>query len=107
MDIDIHIYVKRLKAFFDRDKEARKDMFGSAEISMKQFYIMVTEQATANSKKEGNPMLSSNQILEIVTDLALEEIKQEITIPHIIKRQQEIDKLFVHLKDGFPPICLN
>ena len=63
-------------------------MFGSAEINMKQFYIMVTEQATVNSKKKGNPMLSSNQILEIVTDLALEEIREtlEITIPHIIQK---------------------
>ena len=29
MDIDIQIYLKRIKDFFDSDKEARRDMFGN------------------------------------------------------------------------------
>ena len=107
MDIDIQIYVKRLKDFFDRDKEARKDMFGSAQINMKHFYKLVTKQAIINNKNEGNPILSSTQILEIVTDLAFEEVKQEISTPYTIKTPPELEKIFINYKDGFPPVCLN
>ena len=38
MDIDIEIYLKKLKDFFSRDEEARKDMFGHSERKMKQTY---------------------------------------------------------------------
>ena len=71
MDIDIRIYLKRLKDFFDSDAEARIDMFGESEIDME------------------------------------EDIRKEVEIEHFVKRQQELDKIFVHTKDGFPPFCLN
>jgi len=107
MDIDVEIYLKKLKDFFNNDKEARRDMFGHSEIDMDKFYLMVEEKATINCKKNGDPMLSGTELLEIVTDLAMSDIKNEIEIGHFIKRQQELDKIFVHSKDGFPPICLN
>ena len=52
-------------------------------------------------------MLSGTELIEIVTDLALRDIRDEIEIEYFIKRQQEIEKVFVHTKDGFPPFCLN
>ena len=52
-------------------------------------------------------MLSSTEMLEIVTDLAIQDITQEINVGEFVKRQQEIEKLFVNIKDGFPPFCLN
>jgi len=107
MELDVRLYVKKLKDFFNADKEARKDMFGSEEINMDEFYKMVTDKATLNIKKNGDPMLSSTEMLEIITDLALKDIAQEIDVKEFVKRQQEVDKLFIHIKDGFPPFCLN
>ena len=107
MDIDIQIYLKRIRDFFENDLEARRDMFGNAKINMKHFYEMVTQQAILNSKNEGTPVLSSTQILEIVTDLAFEEVKQELTTPHLMNIPPELEKIFIKYKDGFPPVCLN
>jgi len=107
MNIDVEIYLKKLKHFFNSDEEARRDMFGYSEIDMDKFYLMVAEKATFNSKKNGDPMLSGTELLEIVTDLAFTDIRNEIETQYFIKREQEMEKIFVHTKDGFPPICLN
>jgi len=107
MELDIQLYLKKLKDFFETDLEARRDMFGHSEIDMDEFYKMVTKKATINSKKNGDPMLSGTELLEIVTDLALKDIREEIEVANFIKRQQEVEKLFIHIKDGFPPLCLN
>ena len=107
MEVDIQIYVKRLKDFFDADEEARRDMFGNGHVDMDEFYRMVAEKATINAKKNGDPMLSSTEMLEIVTDLALKDIEKEINVKEFVKKQQEIEKVFVNIKDGFPPFCLN
>lgn len=107
MDVDIQIYLQKLKEFFKTDKEAFRDMFGHGKIDMDEFYKMVAEKATINSKKNGDPMLSSTEMLEIVTDLAIQDIAQEINVGEFVKQQQEIEKLFVPTKKGFPPFCLN
>ena len=107
MNIDIEIYLKRLKDFFSKDKEARTDMFGHSEIDMDEFYKMVSEKATTNSKKKGDPMLSGTEMLEIVTDLSLRDIRAEIELEHLVKRQEALEKIFIHHNDNFPPICLN
>ena len=107
MDVDIEIYLKKLKDFFNNDEEARRDLFGYEEIDMDEFYLMVLEKATINSKKNGDPMLTGTEMLEIVTDLAFRDIRDEIELEHLIKRQQEIEKVFVSSKNGFPPLCLN
>ena len=107
MDVDIEIYLKKLKDFFKNDEEARIDMFGHSEVDMDEFYIMVTQKAILNRKNNGDPILSPNEMLEIVTDLALRDIREEIELENLIKKQQEIKKVFLHIKDGFPPFCLN
>jgi len=107
MELDVQLYVKKLKDFFDSDEEARRDMFGHGEVDMDEFYKMVADKATINIKKNGDPMLSSVEILEIVTDLAFKDIAKEVNIEKFLKQQEEIQKLFVHTKDGFPPFCLN
>ena len=107
MEVDIQIYVRRLKDFFDTDEEARRDMFGITEIDMDEFYKMVADKATINFKKNGDPMLSSTELLGIVTDLAFKEIHQELDINKFIQQEKQIEKLFVNIKDGFPPFCLN
>ena len=107
MDVNLHIYLKRLREFFENDKQAREDMFGQTQVSMEEFFKMVAEQATINNKKNGDPMLSGTEMLEIVTDLALKDVEKELDVKQFIKRQQEIEKVFVHVKEGFPPFCLN
>ena len=107
MNIDIEIYLKRLKDFFKNDREARMDMFGNSEIDMDAFYLMVAKRAAINSEKTGDPILSPTQMVEIVTDLAFKDIEKEIEINQYIKRQEEIERIFMKTKDGFPPICLN
>jgi|TARA_R100000908_G_scaffold55666_1_gene30978 hypothetical protein len=107
MDVDLQIYLQKLKDFFNTDKEAFRDMFGHGKIDMDRFYKMVANKATINIKKNGDPMLSSEEMLEIVTDLAVEDISKEIKVRDYIKQQQKIEKLFVHYKDGYPPFCLN
>jgi hypothetical protein len=107
MDVDIQIYLQKLKDFFNTDKEAFRDMFGHGKIDMEEFYKMVADKATINVKKNGDPMLSSTEMLEIVTDLAIQDISKELNVEEFVKRQQEIEKVFIHFKDGFPPFCLN
>ena len=107
MDVDLQIYLQKLKDFFNTDKEAFRDMFGHGKIDMDRFYKMVANKATINIKKNGDPMLSSEEMLEIVTDLAVEDISKEIKVRDYIKQQQKIEELFVHYKDGYPPFCLN
>ena len=107
MDVDIRIYLQKLKDFFNTDKEAFRDMFGHGKIDMEEFYRMVADKAPINIKKNGDPMLSSTEMLEIVTDLVIQDISKEIKVEEFVKRQQEIEKVFIHFKDGFPPMCLN
>tara|TARA_B110000285_G_scaffold12223_1_gene12136 strand:+ start:2078 stop:2401 length:324 start_codon:yes stop_codon:yes gene_type:complete len=107
MKLDIQIYLKRLKDFFESDKQARRDMFGNSIIDMGLFYKMVADKATINAKNNGDPMLSGDEMLKIVTDLALKEVSEEIEVVNYIKKQEEIRKTFTHFKGGFPPICLN
>ena len=107
MEVNIHIYLKKLRDFFENDKEAREDMCGHTQVDMEEVFKMVAEQATINNEKNGDPMLSGTEMLEIVTDLALKDVEKELDIKQFIKRQQEIEKVFVHIKEGFPPFCLN
>ena len=107
MCVDIQIYLKRLKDFFETDEEARRDMFGNSKIDMELFYKMVRDKATINVKNNGDPMLSGDEMLEIITELAFKDIEKEINIEEHTKKQKEIDSVFVKFKDGFPPFCLN
>jgi len=107
MDVNIHIYLKKLKDFFNNDKEAYNDIFGKEKVDMDEFYKMVAEKATINIKKNGDPILSGNEMLAIIADLAFKEISKEMQLEHLTKTKKEMDKIFINSKDGFPPICLN
>ena len=98
MDVDVKIYLKRLKDFFNADETARRDMFGETRVDMDGFYKMVAEQATINLKDVGDPMLTDTQMLDIITDLAFEQHHND---------QQENQKIFKTIIDGMPPFCLN
>ena len=69
---------------------------------MEEFYKMVADKATINVEKNGDPMLSTTEMLEIVTDLALKDISEEINIKKFIEHQKEIEKVFVNFKEGYP-----
>ena len=108
MDIDIQLYVKRLQDFFNNDKNARKDMFGNAQIDMPQFYGLVAQQATLNNNQIGDPTLSPIQLMAIMTELAAKEIVEELDIHQPLHlHNYNMDKIFYTPIDGFPPFCLN
>jgi len=107
MDVNIHIYLKKLKDFFNSDKEAYNDIFGKEKVDMDEFYKMVAEKATINIKKNGDHILSGNEMLAIIADLAFKEISKEMQLEHLTKTKKEMDKIFINSKDWFPPICLN
>tara|TARA_R110002110_G_scaffold174162_1_gene377092 strand:- start:513 stop:839 length:327 start_codon:yes stop_codon:yes gene_type:complete len=108
MDIDIKIYVKKLKDFFNRDKDARADVFGETNVDMNQFYRMVTKQAILNHKERGDPTLSPIELMEIMADLALIDVTSELDIEQTLHlHNRNIDNLFSKPLKDFPPFCLN
>ena len=108
MDVDIQIYVKKLKDFFTRDKGARHDMFGSSNVDMNQFYKLVAKQATVNYKEKGDPTLSPTQLMDIMADLAIIDVVSEIDLNNTLHLQNHnMDKIFSKPIKGFPPFCLN
>tara|TARA_R110000824_G_scaffold81591_1_gene205066 strand:+ start:118 stop:444 length:327 start_codon:yes stop_codon:yes gene_type:complete len=108
MDIDIQIYVKKLKDFFSNDEEARKDVFGSTNVDMSKFYDLVAQQAVINNKKLGDPTLSPPQLMEIMGELAIIEAVKELGPPRKEHLQDsDISKVFRQPLKKFPPFCLN
>jgi len=108
MDIDIQIYVKKLKDFFKKDKEARKDMFGTNKVDMSKFYFMVAEQAVINHKKIGDPTLSPPQLMEIMAELVIRDVVEELDLhTRLYLQDGDISKVFYKPIKGFPPFCRN
>ena len=118
MDVDILIYVNNLKEFFKRDEQAFKDMFGTLEIDKELYFQKLTEIATKNFEQTGIPTLSTIQMFEIVKDLTVHTHFQDVLTTASEKEPKtrdksksippaDLSKIFVHVKDGFPPICLN
>lgn len=108
MDIDIQLYVKKLKDFFNRDEQAKKDMFGTANVDMGKFYIMVAQQAVINHKEIGDPTLSPPQLMEIMAELAINDVVEELDLPaRLYFQDKDIAKVFSKPVTGFPPFCLN
>jgi hypothetical protein len=100
MEVDVLIYMKTLKNFFDRDEQAYQDMFGTLTIDKKIFFKEVSKLANKNYKETGEAILSTNQIYNVVDNLLdkkLSKSQEEATLPPTFKKI---------LKD-FPPFSLN
>tara|TARA_R110002153_G_scaffold54340_1_gene151449 strand:+ start:171 stop:512 length:342 start_codon:yes stop_codon:yes gene_type:complete len=100
MDVNIEIYIRQLKEFFKNDKEARKDMFVRLDVDMEQFFKLVRVQAEKNVGKDGDPMLSTEQMATI-TAIIMEQKT------HLKNQTTDMKKIFKTIIVGHPPMCLN
>ena len=114
MNLDILIYVNNLKEFFKNDEQSFKDMFGTLDIDKELYFKRLEDIATQNFEKNGEPTLSTTQMFGIVQemltpDTQINKIQNFITQnPNSgLDLPNEIKGIFVHVKDGYPPICLN
>mgnify|MGYP003626584457 FL=1 len=98
MSVDVEIYIKNLKRFFNNDRESREEMFG--HVDMEEFFILATEQAENNIIENGDPVLSHTQMLDIITLISFRG--EELYMQDI-----DMTKIFKTIVDGMPPICLN
>lgn len=85
MNIEVQIYLQRLKAYVENNEEAKSYLVGS--MSMDDFMENAEKYAIENFQKRGNPLLTIDQF---------EEIQNEHKTP----------KIFFSL-NGFGDICLN
>ena len=52
MNVDVLIYISKLKEFFKKDEEAKNDIFGTIQLDEDKFYGMVEEKSNyTNTKK--------------------------------------------------------
>mgnify|MGYP001269303179 CR=1 FL=1 len=110
MDVDIEIYINKLKTFFKNDKKAKEELFGTKLLNEEEFFKRVRARAIINFKEDGEPTLSQPQMAEVIQNLLLEGLVDK----GVIEEEQLIqsinpepkNSLFQKIK-GFPPICLN
>ena len=98
MSIDVEIYIKNLKRFFNNDRESREEMFG--HVDMEEFFILASEQAEQNIIDNGDPVLSRTQMYDIITLMSFRNQEQYMD-------DIDINKIFKTMVEGMPPICLN
>lgn len=100
INVEVLIYMNKLKEFFNNDIEAKKDMFGSLPLDEDKFYALVEQKAIENNDVLGEPILSNDEMLGIVTRLINERNLRGTKL-------NLLPKTFRKSVDGFPPISLN
>ena len=98
MSVDVEIYIKNLKRFFNNDRESREEMF--SHVDMEEFFILASEQAEQNIIDNGDPVLSRTQMYDIITLMSFRNQEQYMD-------DIDINKIFKTMVEGMPPICLN
>ena len=101
MNVEIEIYVRKLREFFNIDEQARKDMFSGYNVDLDVFFKMVRKRAEVNIGLYEDPTLTSKQMMDIMMMLTIG--KQAIDI----KANENIEKVFKKLLDDMPPFCMN
>ena len=101
MNVEIEIYVRKLKEFFNTDKEAREDMFGGYNVDLEVFFNVVKKQAEVNIGLYGDPTLTPKQMMDIMMMLTIGKQAIDITA------NQNVEKVFKKLLDDMPPFCMN
>ena len=101
MNVEIEIYVRKLRKFFNTDEQARKDMFSGYNVNLDEFFKVVRKQAEVNVGLDGDPTLNTKQMMDIMMMLTIghEEIN--------MKANENIEKVFKKLLDDMPPFCMN
>lgn len=101
MNVEIEIYVRKLKEFFNTDEEARKDMFSGYDVNLDEFFKVVKKQAEVNVGLHGEPTLTAKQMMDIMMMLTMD--KEVIDG----KVNENVKKVFKKLLDDMPPFCMN
>ena len=128
MDIDIHIYVKSIKNFFDTNVDGKETLFAKFPgVEFETFMGEIERVAFSNHEQSGDPTISRKQILDILQLLYAQTMgeglqalveegninveKDKEGIPHILltdKFKKELNQLNVfQTLDNLGPICLN
>jgi len=127
MNIDLQIYLKSLRDFFDTNEDGKKELLGSFPgVDFEAFMEEVEKLATTNYDKLGDPNISKKQIINILQILHAQVMRDglqqliesgEIDIekdhhglPQVKLTPQfhkELDQLKVFQKSELGPICLN
>ena len=66
MNVNIEIYLRKLKEFFNDDRDVRDDMFNKLDVDMEEFFNLIRKQAEINVDTDGEPMLSAQQMADIM-----------------------------------------
>jgi hypothetical protein len=101
MSVEIEIYVRKLREFFNTDEQARKDMFSGYNVNLDEFFKVVKKQAEVNVGLYGDPTLTTKQMMDIMMMLTIG--KQAIDS----KANENVEKVFKKLLDNMPPFCMN
>ena len=101
MNVEIEIYVRKLREFFNTDEQARKDMFSGYNVNLDEFFKVVKKQAEVNVGLHGEPTLTAKQMMDIMMMLTIgEQIIDD-------KVNKNVKKVFKKLLDDMPPFCMN
>ena len=101
MNVEIEIYVRKLREFFNTDEQARKDMFSGYNVNLDEFFKVVKKQAEVNVGLYGDPTLNTKQMMEIMMVLTIGEEAIDI------EANKNVEKVFKKLLDDMPPFCMN
>ena len=127
MDIDIHIYVKSIKNFFDNNAEGKVTLFSKFPgVEFETFMGEIERLAFSNYEQYGDPTISRKQILDILQllyaqtmgdglqalveegNINVEKDKEGVTqIMLTDKFKKELKQLNVFQLSNVGPICLN
>ena len=101
MNVEIEIYVRKLREFFNTDEQARKDMFSGYNVNLDEFFKVVKKQAEVNVGLDGDPTLNTKQMMEIMMMLTIGNESIDI------EANKNVEKVFKKLLDDMPPFCMN
>ena len=101
MNVEIEIYVRKLREFFNTDEQARKDMFSGYNVNLDEFFKVVRKQAEVNVGLDGDPTLNTKQMMEIMMMLTIGNESIDI------EANKNVEKVFKKLLDDMPPFCMN
>ena len=78
-------------------------MFNKLDVDMDEFFNLIRKQAEINVNTDGEPMLSAQQMADIMAII----MSKEETEGDKKLEDTDLKNIFKTFIDGFPPICMN
>jgi len=94
MDVDVQIYLKRLRSFFENQKGDVERLMNTPRVDLDLLMEQIQLMATENYKELEDPTLTKNQILVAVNIVQNKTLKEDIDI-------DEFDLLPIQVINGF------